>query len=412
MNTLIRRLFLLITAITLFIHPVSASIPDGAWEGTLSPSPASKLRLVFHISGNDGHPSATMDSPDQGAFGIPAVLHAFDNDSVTLSIMSVKAKFMGRLHGTVIEGIFQQGVNRMPLTLQRADAPKRPQTPRPPFPYTEEEVTVTSFDGAKLNGTLTVPDKADCNTPLMIMVTGSGNQNRDEELFDHRPFAVIADHLARHGIATLRYDDRGTASSTGDLTQATTATFARDAKAVMDYVRKMNRFSRTGVLGHSEGAAIAFMLASEGDADMIVGLGTPTVRGDSILAYQTRHALLNSGVDPKDVDTYVQANLSNITNSGNPWLIYFASTSPAPYIASTDIPALAIYGGKDIQVSPDPNLEALKRINPRVDTLLFPDLNHMMQHATTGEVSEYATITETIAPEVLNAIVEFILKCH
>lgn len=424
----------------------------GQWSGLLEISQAAQLKLRFNIKAlpADGQYEATMDSPDQGAYNIPAVIRYISADSVSLEVPAIMMKYSGALRDGVLVGRFSQGMVRRDLNLKRVEAVrKRPQTPVPPFPYTTEDIVFeNAADGVELAGTLVRPQGCTQSTPVVLFVSGSGLQNRDEELFDHKPFAVIADFLARNGIASLRYDDRGFAESTGDATDATTADFARDAAAGLDYLRGKAGFSKVGVLGHSEGAQIAFILAAGRPAapDFIVALGAPALRGDSILADQSAIALSKAGVQPDAIDAYktvlirmyeaysccgvdsarrlvaaecdawpvspvkasLKANLDKILDHMNPWLAYSVALSPARYISAVTCPVFAAYGEKDMQVRPQINVPALKAASSIPVVKVYPGLNHLFQTAPTGDVSEYVAIEQTIAPEVLQDIVDFI----
>ena len=417
----------------------------GSWEGKLKFGGASDLRVVFNLK--DNGKSVSFDSPDQGAFGIPGEVKYNSGDSISISISRIGMEYNGKLKSGILSGMLSQGLAKLPLELTpKTSEMKRPQTPVAPFPYTTEEVTFCNPEGAQggatLTGTLTLPEKSLKNTPVVLMVSGSGQQNRDEELFGHKPFAVIADYLARNGIASLRYDDRGTGGSTGDVADATTYDFSKDAAAGIKWLRDNHRFGRVGVLGHSEGGLIAFMIPS----DFIVTLGAPAVRGDSILRYQSEEALAKSGVSPSLAGEYGEAlirlyetisqkgaqyavenidkicgwednpthnmlknNLKRIAVSDNKWLNTFASFSPSNYImALKNKPALILYGEKDTQVAPELNEAPIRKMARKADIRVYPGLNHMMQHCITGEINEYADIEETISPEVLSDIVKFI----
>lgn len=421
---------------------------DGAWEGKIDLSGRS-LRLVFHFSPD----KITMDSPDQGAKSIECEKVFLSGDSVNLTVKKLMVNYSGHLEGDKIVGTFVQGPVKLPLILSKGTTKvTRPQTPQPPFPYLTEEITVNNDKGGSvLAGTLTIPADADSKTPIVIMVTGSGQQNRDEELFEHKPFAVIADYLARNGVASLRYDDRGMVNSTGDILSATTADFAGDAEAVMKWVRSQNRFGATGILGHSEGGLIAYMLGAKADGpDFIVSIAGPTVQGKDIIAWQNKVALLKSGVSETDAENFRTAitkafeyklenpeitevsdemieelypgykstpmivNLANsiknmlVSKPDNYWMIYFLKYNPADDLKSLKIPAFLIYGEKDRQVPPELNSALASQLVPTAKVVTYPDLNHLMQHAITGNVEEYKNIEETISPEVLADILDFI----
>ena len=444
-----KNIIIAFTALCPFIVNAQNDI-TGTWHGTLSVTPQAKLRVVFHIDPL-ADIKAKMDSPDQAAIGMPGELRFTSPDSVNLAFPAIGADFCGRLSEGAIKGKFSQRGISFPLELAPGEFEmKRPQTPVPPFPYSTEETAIPNPDaeGVILAGTLTIPANASNDTPLAVLVSGSGLQNRDEEIMGHKPFAVIADALARKGIATFRYDDRGFAQSTGDPAKCTTADNASDAAAALRHLRSSRRFGKSGIIGHSEGAQIAFMLAADGKTrpDFIVGLGTPAVRGDSVLVDQTGTALTMAGMPKEWTDAHLEAlrkiyaamiagekeealrlaeerieatknippmlalseNLRSITEIQNPWLIHFYKYSPADDIIKTSCPALALYGEKDIQVHPTLNKSAMEHLNPKVKTKLYPNLNHLFQHAQTGAVSEYSTIEETVSPEVLQDIVGFI----
>ncbi|MDE6339075.1 MAG: lysophospholipase, partial [Muribaculaceae bacterium] len=255
----------------------------GAWSGNLEVQ-GTILPLVFHL--DDAKP--TMDSPAQGAKGIPVQLTRIETDSISINIPMIGASFTGKYNGAEIIGKFTQMGMAFPMVLHTGDAVlKRPQTPKPPFPYQQEEVSFSN-GGAVLKGTLTLPESYNRKTPVVIMVTGSGLQNRDEEIAKHKPFAVIADALARNGIASLRYDDRGFAQSTGDAVNCTTEDLMLDALAGIDLLRQ--RFDKVGVLGHSEGGSIALLLGADKKADFIVSLAGMVILGKETLMDHNRLA--------------------------------------------------------------------------------------------------------------------------
>lgn len=228
----------------------------GAWRGELDLG-RTKLPLVLRFSESEaGETRCTLDSPSQGARGIEMAVELCTADSVALSCEALRARFTGRVMGCLIRGRFEQQGAKLPLNLvpEIVIGERRPQTPKPPYPFSVVDTVFTAADGAVMSATLCMPAEAEGTAvPAVVMVTGSGPQNRDEELMDHRPFAVIADYLARRGIASLRYDDRGTGSSTGDFASATTYTFKDDAVSGIKFLRGVEGIGRVGVLGHSEG---------------------------------------------------------------------------------------------------------------------------------------------------------------
>ncbi len=428
---------------------------SGVWHGTLKITPQVKFKIVFNFkTGEDGNPSVTLDSPDQGAYGIAGEVNFISADSVNVTVRRIGLTFTGRKQDGKLMGKYTQGTMSTNLELfPSIEELKRPQTPKPPYPYTTNEVRFNNLsDGVTLTGTLTLPESFNETTPVIVMVTGSGLQNRDEEIFGHKPFAVISDYLARNGIVSLRYDDRGYGKSSSDGKNATTEDFARDAKTAMEYLRKEMKFKNVGILGHSEGATIAFMSGADNNSGLfsnpnfIIAIGAQTVRGDSVLIDQSA-TMLKQGNMPADiVSDYVEAlrkmyelkiregnnmtvdsieaicanwgntpvytslksNLTKIASDTNRWLNYYIGFAPAESIANTDCPIFVLYGEKDIQIRPELNMPQMQRIAPKATVKLYPGLNHLFQHAQTGAIQEYGTIEETISPEVLQDIVDFI----
>ena len=444
--------------ITLFAAVLaSAQTIEGSWTGKLNVM-GTQLNLVFNITKTDGGKlTCTLDSPDQGAKGIPAEITVSGGVKVKINIPAIMASYEGELADGQLKGTFSQGGMPFPLDLKPGKVERnRPQTPKAPYPYTTEEVTFTNTaDNATLSGTLTYPadyEKMKKKTvPVVIMVTGSGQQNRDEEVFDHKPFLVLADFLARNGIASLRYDDRGTGKSTGDAANATTENNMKDALAAIDFARHTGKFGSVGVLGHSEGGTIAFMLGAQGKADFIVSMAGPGVRGDSILLEQNRMALVGAGVPQQFADAYCKAlgrildgikdgsalrwpaiavhvaaqqtganlpepimqNLKAVIQQCTPWFKYFISYDPSADIRSVKCPVMAINGSKDAQVAAAGNLTAIRRLLPPNSLNLikeYHELNHLFQHCTTGLPTEYAQIEETMSPEVMQDIADWIKK--
>lgn len=396
------------------VNPTTALL--GSWSGKLNVG-AMSLTLVLHLEQDDGYVKALLDSPDQGAKGIPAYKEYLSDDSLAIKIEAINMTYRARLKDDKLDGTFTQNGMSLPLILAKGDVPERerPQTPKEPYPYETEEVMFPNTTGhATLVGTLTWPvgyDKQSKQKPIVVlMVSGSGQQNRDEELMDHKPFLVIADYLARHGIATLRYDDRATGASVGgEIKNATSEDFARDAAAGLEYLRNTKAFSKVGLLGHSEGGLIAFMLAAKKQTDFIVSLAGPGVKGDTLLAAQGNRILSLSGM-PADmtVEKYRQQDAVQQM----PWLKWFIDYDPAADIAATRCPVFALNGDRDCQVISSQNLTAIERLLSKSKQNLikeYPGLNHLFQHCTTGLVNEYSQIEETISSEVLNDIAEWII---
>ena len=384
---------------------------EGDWMGKLSLGPQS-LTIVLHVNCNaQGKVECTLDSPDQGVKGIAVETDYCSSDSISVSIASLALSFQGKLKGDEIVGTFTQGQS-FPLVLKRGEEKlNRPQNPVAPYPYKTEEVAFKNVaDGATLVGTLSYPiGYKKGQTPVVLMVTGSGQENRDEEIFDHKPFLVIADYLARHGVATLRYDDRGFGKSTGgDVEHATTLDFMRDAASGVDFLRTSKQFGKVGILGHSEGGSIAFMLGAKGKVDFVISMAGIGVKGDTALTAQANKILELTG---QSMRFSTHQYRMNAIIERSPWLNFFIDYDPSGDISKTLCPVMAINGSRDVQVIPSLNLMGIKaHLKPNSKNIIkeYPSLNHLFQHCKTGNVLEYRMIEETISPEVLEDIVRFI----
>ena len=412
---------------------VTLKAQTGAWTGKLKVSGV-ELALIFNI----GEESATLDVPDQGAKDIPVEVSRDAVGGITLNVPAINASFKGLWAGKVIAGTFTQHGMSFPMTLTPgAPVVRRPQTPVGPFPYATEEVSFTNGD-AVLKGTLTMPADCDRKTPVLVMVTGSGLQNRDEELFGHKPFAVIADAFARAGIATLRYDDRGFGESTGDVVLCTTEDLKNDALAGVKLLR--DRFERVGVIGHSEGGTIALMLAGERQVDFAVSLAGMIVSGAETLLAQNRRAFESAGLPESEVEAFARllsdtftairtrsplpsADNYDITDAlrknyaaalpsfRTPYMEFFLGLDLSASLSGITCPVMALNGTKDTQVQCDRNIAALEAglpSNSRSVIRAEDGLNHLFQHCVTGEVSEYKSIEETFSPEVLSEMIAWI----
>ena len=408
---MMKKTLLLLCLLCPFFGVSAQHAMDGVWTGKLNVGPQI-LTLVLHVLHEaSGNAVCSLDSPDQGAMNIPVKSDYCSADSISVSLEQLGLSYQGRLKGDEIVGTFTQGL-AFPLTLKRGEEKlKRPQNPVEPFPYKTEEVTFTNAtDKATLVGTLSYPtDYKKEKTPVVLMVTGSGQENRDEEIFGHKPFLVIADYLARHGVASLRYDDRGFGKSTGgDVKHATTVDFARDAASGIEFLHTLKCFSKVGVLGHSEGGSIAFMLGAKGKVDFVISMAGIGVRGDTALTAQANRLLELSG-QPMRLST-LQYRV-NAYMKKSPWLNFFMDYDPSGDISKALCPVMAINGERDVQVISSLNLIGIKAHlteNPKNFVKEYPALNHLFQHCTTGNVSEYRMIEETISPEVLEDIVRFI----
>ncbi|NNK49142.1 MAG: alpha/beta fold hydrolase [Gemmatimonadetes bacterium] len=438
-----------------------ADRPDvaGTWVGTLDAA-GQELSLVFHIArGVDGRLSGTMDSPDQGAYGLAlSAVEAEDDGSVRFEFAMAGGEYTGRLsaEGDAITGTWSQGGASFPLLLGRGDAealaPKRPQEPQPPFPYEALEV---GFDnpgaGVRLAGTLTIP-VGDGPHPAVALISGSGPQDRDGTVFGHRPFLVLADYLTRRGIAVLRYDDRGIGESTGNLALATTPDFASDALAAVAFLTARPDVNpvKIGLVGHSEGANVAPIAASQNDEIAFVVLLAGTgVTGRELLVMQAKAINRASGVSEGVIEqrARIQGELLDVVMAAeddsaavegarvilaeaglsgdaaeaqirgllSPWMKHFLSYDPLPELRQLSIPVLALNGEKDTQVPPTENLlpveEALREGGNRdVTAEVLPGLNHLFQTAETGAPTEYVRIEETMSPAALVRIADWIAE--
>ena len=423
------------------------------------------LRIIFNLSLVEKDSLvATLDSPDQGVKNIKLGPVTFDGSKIKISAGAMLAEYNGIIkNDTLIEGTWIQAGTSMVLNITKLKtefAIIRPQEPKPPFPYAEEDITFTNDKfNIKLSGTLTIP-KGEGPFPAVIMITGSGPQNRNEELLGHKPFLIIADYLTRCGIAVLRYDDRGFGRSQGNYMAATSADLATDAEAAFTFLKSKSNIRTIGLLGHSEGGLIAPLIASENnDVGFIVSLAGPGVTGEEIILSQSEDISRASGISEDQIQAAISTNkklysvlktepdnrkaeekildvykkilteqntspeeteklISQIKmtfNSGMyTWFRYFIMTDPAVLWSKVKCPVLALNGEKDLQVAADVNLPAIKKAlnsggNRSVKTISLPGLNHLFQHTKTGLPSEYGEIEETFSPEVLKIIADWIL---
>lgn len=421
-----------LTSVVFAMMAFAANAQEGTWNGELNVM-GNKVPLVFNFSTN----GCTIDSPSQGVNGIQAEKTVKDDGTISVKVGMIGATFEGKMTDGEIKGTYVQNGFPLPLTLKPGKlVVKRPQTPVPPFPYKEESVSFTNAQYT-FNGTLTLPENYSKNTPVVLMVTGSGQQNRDEELFSHKPFAVIADALARQGIASLRYDDRGWSDKSVNFADFTTDDFRQDAAAAIPLLRK--RFNKVGILGHSEGGTIAMMLAAEGKADFIVSLAGMAISGKETLIMQNRQAMSAIGLPKETVDSYCNSiskaldeiasgkkaseiNIDDVPVALKPVTIKALQQADTPYIRhflTVDVgkllpkikcPVLALNGTKDTQVDCDANTTRIEKglANCKHSIKKIDGVNHMFQHCNTGIVTEYQQIEETISPEVLQVVAKWI----
>lgn len=446
---------------------VNAQDITGTWNGMLKVQGVN-LRLVFHVSKPDSGYTATMQSPDQGTMTIPVTKTTFERSMLAFEIKNLGIHYSGELIGDSIVGVFKQGGMDVPLTLQRKAVAKaelvRPQEPKLPYPYKSEEVVFKNIKvGITLAGTLTLPAKGK-NFPVAILITGSGPQNRNEELMGHKPFLVISDYLTRNGIAVLRYDDRGVAQSTGNFSAGTTADFATDVESAITYLKTRAEINKKeiGLIGHSEGGVIAPMVAARNkDVAFIVMLAGTGIRGDKLILLQQELIAKADGEPEKEIQASLKTNaeiFKIILNSKNedslktqltsylkqviktdttnklpagtteeqfiaskvksltsPWMEYFLKYEPAQALTKVKCPVLALNGSHDLQVPPNANLPAIRAAlkkggNKNVTIIELPGLNHLFQESKTGSPTEYAEIEQTFSPKALEVMTQWILK--
>ena len=461
MKLYIALFFIFLTTFTLTAQDIT-----GQWNGVLKVQ-GIELRLVFNVTKTDNGYASTMDSPDQGAKGIPVTRTTFEDATLTFAVDNIQMEYQGTIQEDGIVGTFKQMGQEYPLNLSRKavekEVVKRPQEPTKPYPYHSEEVTFQNTKaGISLAGTLTLPKKEGV-FPAVILISGSGPQNRNEELLGHKPFLVISDYLTKNGIAVLRYDDRGVGESTGDFKTATSADFATDVESALAYLKTRKEIDKNnmGLVGHSEGGIIAPMVAATSkDVAFIVLLAGTGIPGDQLLLLQQERIARANGVSEPDIkkametnatlftmvttaddvgqlktdlthmiteaiknekstetinrtaeDAYVAMQVDQITS---PWMLYFLKYDPASTLEKVTCPVLAVNGEKDLQVPSDENLTAIKNAltkggNKNVSIKEFENLNHLFQECETGSPNEYGTIEQTFSPLALAEITQWIL---
>ncbi|MCQ8185748.1 alpha/beta hydrolase family protein [Parvularcula maris] len=423
---------------------------QGDWSGTLEIA-GTELPLVLHVD-PDAEPAVTLDSPAQGAFGIPATEHAVEEGALSAAWGSIGARYLGRLsEDGLIEGEFAQG----PMTLELVFSPyeegddevtpparsARPQEPQGELPYRVEEVALDVADGIQLGGSLTLPE-GEGPFPAVVLLTGSGAQDRDETLLGHRPFLVLSDRLTRAGIATLRFDDRGIGASGGSLADADLSDLAADAAAMLGLLRAREDIGEVGLLGHSEGGIVAGMVPAlnEASPDFIVSLAGPFAPMGDIVNYQVEEGLKASGANEAEIEEAMTLQRSLIAAASaedtpeagcdaalviaeprgvaeearqlcSPLFHSYLKVDPAAGYDGYDGPVLALFGSKDTQVPVSMNLplaeEALAG-NEDAVIQVVDGANHLFQTAGTGRAEEYAEIEETMCEDVMETIAEFI----
>lgn len=454
----------LLTGTTAFSAAPPAASPEGAWQGSLQ----GMMRLVIHVERTaGGRLRGTMDSPDQGAMGLPIDTLIFANDSLRFTMRQIGGEYVARLVAAdSLDGMWRQGGMALPLALKRGGTvalPRRPQEPTRPFPYDTAAATFENprARGVRLAGTLTLP-RGRGPFPAAVLITGSGPEDRDEAVFGHRPFLVLADHLTRSGIAVLRVDDRGVGGSTGRFADATSDDFASDAAAAVGYLktRKEIHPKRIGLIGHSEGGLIAPLVVArtEGVAFVVLMAG-PGIPGDSTLILQSAALRRSIGVDEaalqaemavsrrlyarivagdslgaaREGQALVRMQIAALSDAqraalgdpdsigatvvrqlNSPWMRFFIGHDPRPALQKLSCPVLAINGEKDLQVLSKENLAAIRTAlaaaGNRIATVKeLPGLNHLFQTCQLCTVAEYGQLEETMAPAALEEMSRWIL---
>ena len=458
---------LLLIFLVVFSNANSQENIIGDWNGVLSLG-GQQLSLIFHLEKVGTTYSGSMDSPDQKAFGIKADKVVFEKDTLDFIVSKIGLRFKGFWADTTISGEFTQGYFKTPLQLSRRKVEKKvvvkPQEPQAPFPYIEEEIlfhhVTANFDMA---GTLTLPE-GEGVFPLILLISGSGPQDRNEEILGHKPFLIIADYLTKKGFAVFRYDDRGTAKSGGKFEGATSPDFASDAASALAYLKTRKDIDTTKIAlaGHSEGAMIAAMIAANDPSiNGIIMLAGPGIPGDQLLLMQQELIATVNQVSPDEIKENTLINRSlfeiikpakdiesatisvekklkkiskklsksalepyggktefvaqNLAAFVNPWMYYFLRYDPAVDLKKIKCNVLALNGNKDLQVPSKVNLSAIElNINNtgKIKQVIgMPNLNHLFQNCSTGNITEYGEIQETISPEVLEKMNGFLTSC-
>ncbi len=436
----------------------------GDWNGVLK-APSQELPIVFHISKQNGVYITTMDSPAQGVKGLATDKTTFENNELEIVMSKLMIVYKGSLENDTIKGTFTQGGMPFPLDLVKGKFKfkSKSQEPSKPYPYLSEEIVFYNSDAGsiKLSGILTLP-KGIKKPPVAILISGSGPQDRNEELLGHKPFSVLSDHLTKRGIAVLRYDDRGVADSEGDFSKATTFDFVSDVEAAVAYLKTREDvvdIKKIGLIGHSEGGMIAPVVASKNKKiAFCVLLAGPGINGKEILLTQARKAYELAAIPESEINLnekymdqiydicknyngeesdkqisdlfykikeessgVLKAQFTNeiientIKQLTTPWMITFINFDPDVYLSKTTCSVLAINGEKDSQVLSKINLDGIEKSlikseNKDVTTMELKDLNHLFQTSKTGSFSEYAKNKETFSPKALEIISDWINK--
>jgi hypothetical protein len=440
---------------------------SGIWEGKLNAGIT--IRIVFHLNkGADGVYTGTMDSPDQGARGLQLGTIGLLKDSVIIEVPIAKGYFRGlQVSDSLLNGVWLQGPAKFPLQLKHVLAvsvANRPQTPKPPFSYVVEDLVYNNADNSMQYGASFTYPASGGPFPTAILITGSGQQDRDETILEHKPFAIIADYLTKNGYAVLRVDDRGIGkSSAGNLATATSLDFASDVENGLRYLktRKQVDTTKIGLIGHSEGGLIASIVASRNrNINFVIMLAGPGIKGAELLTLQMSAILKSSGIAGDVIKAYEplyrqmmddcitqkdtaiafsnankafqdwkarqpastlnvlgfsgdETNLkiirSLVGSFSSEWMKYFLLTDPQPFIEKFHCSVLAMNGSRDVQVLPLANLAGIKVAlekskSRKFETIQLEGLNHLFQHCKSCSPAEYGLLEESFAPEALEAM--------
>lgn len=457
-----RRAFAMCLILTLGLSRATPGLAmealEGDWAGALR-VPGQQLRLVLHLHRTEsGAWKATLDSVDQGAMGLRVDEVVVEGNQLRLELSAIGAEFRGEWHESQgeIQGFWRQSGATLPLTFKRpsrTQALSRPQDPQPPFPYQEEEVQITRAPtGVVLAGTLTSPAPKAAKSPAVLLLSGSGPQDRDGTVAGHRPFRLLADHLTRHGFVVLRTDDRGVGQSSGHWATATLEDLAADASAMVAFLKGREEVDaqRVIVVGHSLGGIVGAMVGREEQVAALVLLAAPALPGQEVLHLQSERLLRAAGAGKKDIAKAREINArayeivakaeheqpaaeqlrailreqahmapeqmeNQVRTLLSPFFRSFLLFDPKQVFPYVKRPLLAIYGDKDLQVPAREHSRALRQLLPkdaagRQEILVLPRLNHLFQEARKGTPEEYAVIEQTMSPKVLDAISGWLLQ--
>lgn len=459
MNQIITHLILLFS-ITTYAQDIS-----GKWSGIIESGKGESVVFNFSFEKNGEKYSTTIDIPSMRVLNLKPKETVFSNEELIVDGANLGFKYHGIFKKDLqqIEGTFTEGINALPLILKKVHTEtqntfKRPQEPVKPYPYKEEEITFYNKDAdITLAGTLTLPDKTG-KYPVVVLISGSGPQDRDETFYGHKPFLVLSDYLTRQGIGVFRYDDRGVGKSTGDHSMATSKNLASDVLSAMEYLKSRKDIKQIGLIGHSEGAIIAPMVANlNKNVSFIVMLGGTGISGSEVslyLAKKTRgfpvqdeskyeEAIKNAikiAASDKDLaeikkdlkvlyyeaivpmlkpiinsDTKIEEIITGLIEMRtSPWNRYFYNYNPANELEKVTCPLLVLNGSKDTQVHPKINQDGIRNAltkghNKDFSIYEIQNLNHLFQECESGEMNEYSSIKQTIAPFVLKQVSDWIL---